>query len=266
MSMYEGVGFSNSATIPDDLFLLNPFNQKTVTGRLNIGYALRRFGCGGVLITLFALFMIGLTIPPFLTEYRLATSKTGQTKAEITDHRISSGKSTSYYVTYQFTVNNQIYSQEDSVSRDEYYSYEVGGHIPITYVASDPDIAHIGENGIHWSSLLPMFFIDGFFLLMAVLLGSSQIPQYRRIRRMKRDGQLILGQLQGAGGEMIRRGSGKSRRTDYDVTIRYEFTTPTGKKMNGEKTVTRNDLKKKDLQTSGSVAVLYVNDNDYMVL
>ena len=83
---------------------------------------------------------------------------------------------------------------------------------------------------------------------------------------MRRDGQLILGQLRSAGGEMIRRGSGKSRRTDYDVTVRYEFTTPTGKKMDGEKTVTRNDLKKKELQTSGSIAVLYVNDGDYLVL
>ncbi len=266
MSMSEGVGFSNSASIPDDLFLLNPLHQKTVTGRLNFRYALSRFGCGGVLITLFALFMIGLTIPPFLTEYRLATSKTGQTKAEIIDHRISSGKSTTYYVTYQFTANDRTYTKEDSVSRDEYYDYEVGGNIPVTYVAIDPDTSHIGENGIHWNSMLPMFFIDGFFLLMVVLLASSQIPQYRRIRRMRRDGQLILGRLRGAGGEMIRRGSGKSRRTDYDVTIHYEFITPTGKKMDGEKTGTRNDLKKKELQTSGSVAVLYVSDDDYLVL
>ncbi len=266
MDISEGVGFSNSASIPDDLFLLNPLHQKTVTGRLNIGYALRRFGCGGALITLFALFMIGITIPAFLTEYRLATLKTGQTKAEITDQRISRGKSTTYYITYQFTVDDRTYRQEDSVGKDAYYGNEVGGNIPVTYVASDPDTSHIGENGIHWNSILPMVFIGGFFLLMVVLLGGSQIPQYRRFRRMRRDGQLILGQLRGARGEMIRRGSGKSRRTDYDVTIRYEFTTPTGRKMDGEKTVTRNDLKKKYLQTSGSVAVLYVNDGDYLVL
>jgi hypothetical protein len=124
----------------------------------------------------------------------------------------------------------------------------------------------MGENGIHWNSLTPMFFIDGFFLLMVVLIGGSKIPEYRRIRRMRRDGQLILGQLRGAGGEMVRRGSGKSRRTDYDVTVHYEFMSPTGKKIDGEKTVIRNDLKKKELQTSGSVAVLYVNDGDYLVL
>ena len=266
MSMYEGVGFSNSASIPDDLFLLNPFNQKTVSGRLNIGYALRRFGCVGALITLFSIFMIGLTIPSFLTEYRLATLKTGQTKGEVVDHRVSRGKSTTYYVTYQFTLNDHIYKREDSVSSGSYNSYEVGGNIPVTYVVDDPTTAHIGENGIHWNSMLPLFCVGGFFLIFFGVAFIAKLPQYRRFRRMRREGQLILGELKNNRGQLVTRGSGKNRRTDFDITIYCQFVNLSGKKIDAHATVTRNDLKKKELQTNGSVAVLYVSDSDYLVL
>ncbi len=266
MSVYEGVGFSDSASIPDDLFLLNPFHQKMVTGRLNYRYAWHKFGCSGVFLTGFLIVMIGLTIPSFLREYRLATLKTSQTKGQVIDHRISRGKSTTYYVTYQFTVQDQTYTQEDSVGSSAYYAYEVGGNIPVTFVASDPNTSHIGENGIRWTAMVPLFFIGGFFLIFGIIWLVSQIPQYRRLRRMRRDGQLVLGQLKGTFGAMVRRGSGKNRRTDFDLTLYYTFVSPTGKKIDAETTFTRNDLKKKELPTSGAVAVLYVGDDDYMVL
>lgn len=266
MSAIDGVGFSNSATIPEDLFLLNPSHQKMVTGRRNYRYLWHQFGWGGVFLTLFVAAMFALTVPSFLTEVRLATLKTAQTKGQVIDHRISRGKSTSYYLTYQFTVQSQSYTQEESISSEEYYDHRIGESIPVTYVSGDPTTSHIGENGIRWTAMLPLLVIGGFFVVFGLIMIVIQIPGFRRFRRMRRDGQLILGQLRGAGGAMIRRGSGKNRRTDYDVTIQFGFITPNGKRIDSEKMHTRNDLKKKTLPTSGTVAVLYVNDDDYMVL
>jgi hypothetical protein len=267
MGQYQGVGFGESVSIPEDLFILNPSYQRIVTGKRNYRYMLKQYGLVGLFLSIFFAVIILVSLPGLLTEVRLATLKTAQAKGEIIDHRISrSKKSTSYYVTYQFMANDQTYEREESVSSSEYYSYEVGGSAPVTYVKDDPNTSHIGENGIRWSTMMPALVMGGFVLIFIIIVLFSKLPHYLRIRRMKRDGQLILGHLKSSSGMLVTRGSGKSRRTDYDVTIHYEFTTPTGKTINTNSTCPRNDLKKKELQTQGTIAVLYVNDSDFLVM
>lgn len=267
MGQYQGIGFSDSVSIPEDIFILNPTHQKMVTGKRAYGYYWKQYGLIGLFLSLFFAVIILVSLPGLLTEVRLATLKTAQTKGEVLDHRISrSKKSTSYYVRYQFTVDGRTYEREEAVSGSEYNSYEVGGSAPITYVAGDPNTSHLGENGIRWAEMMPAIIMGGFSLIFLVVWMGSSLPHYLRIRRMKRDGQLLLGRLKSSNGNLVTRGSGKSRRTDYDVTIYCEFTTPTGKAINTNSTFARNDLKKTVLPESGTIAVLYVSDEDYLVL
>src|SRR5215470_14843150 len=108
MGEYQGVGFHESASIPSDLFILNPFRQRMVTGKRNYAYLWSRFGWAGILLTLFALLIIGIALPGLINEVRLATMKTDLTEAQVQDHRVSHGKSTSYYVTYEFKNKGQV--------------------------------------------------------------------------------------------------------------------------------------------------------------
>ncbi len=267
MISIEGVGFSDSASIPDDLFILNPSHQKMVTGKRNYSYIWTQYGIVGLLIVFFIGMTLLIGLSELVTEFRLATAPTIQTIGEVTDHRVSVGsKSTTYYLTYAFTNNEHTYSREVVVDNGEYSRMNIGNEIKVTFLATDPTVSHIGEKGIRWSELRFLIFIVGFFIIGGVIWQLIMIPKYLRMRRMRRDGQLIVGQLRGTYGEMIKRGSGKNRRTDYDVTAYYQFTNPNGRKIEGQSTFTRNDYKKKELPQAGSVAVLYVSGEDYLLL
>ncbi len=267
MTTIEGVGFSNSASIPDDLFILNPSHQKMVTGKRNYSYLWAKYGIGALLAVFFFGVTLAIGLQEIVTEFRLATSKTIQTTGQVTDHRYSVGsKSTTYYLTYEFTNNEHTYTHEVVVDRGEYDSLNISADIPITFLASDPTISHLGDKGIRWSQLRYLILIIGVFVVIGIIWQVVKIPKYLRMKRMRRDGQVILGQLKGTYGEMIKRGSGKNRRTDYDVTAYYQFKNPNGRWIDGQTTFTRNDYKKKELPQTGSVAVLYVSGEDYLVL
>ncbi len=266
MSEYQGIGFHETTSIPADLFILNPMRQHLVTGRRNYGYLWSRFGWGGVFLTLFVLLMVGIGMPRVITEMRLATMKTISTEARVSDHRITHGKSTSYYLRYDITVKGQTYSQEESVSSSEYNDHPIGDYVQATYVVDDPSTSHLGGSGINWGSIFYLPIMAVILLVIGIGWWIQTRPMRLKLQHLKRDGQLIFGQLKSSRGELIRRGSGKNRRTDYDVSIYCQFTNPSGKKIDAHATYTRNDLKKKDLQTTGAIAVLYVNDADYMVL
>jgi len=266
MGEYQGVGFQESASIPSDLFILNPFRQQLVTGRRNYRYLWSRFGCGGVFLTFFVLVMIGIGMPRVITEVRLATMKTASGEAKVVDHQISHGKSTTYSITYELTVKGQTYGGDESVSSSEYNDWPIGTYVQVTYAVDDPCTSHLGGAGINWLSIIYLPIILGIVLIIGFFWWRNSRAMRLKIRHLQQDGQLIFGQLKSSSGTLIKRGSGKSRRTDYDVTIYCQFLNPSGKKVDAQATFTRNDLKKKELQTTGSVAVLYVNDADYMVL
>lgn len=267
MGTFEGIGFSNSASIPDDLFILNPSYQKMVTGKRNYRYMWSQYGITGLFIAFFIGVAFLVALPELITEFRLATSKTNQTTGQVIDHRASVGsKSTTYYLTYQFTNDERTYTREVIVDSGEYNTLNMKTETPVTFLVSDPNVSHIGGKVFRWSQLRFALFIVGFFIIGGIIWQVIMIPKYLRMRRLRRDGQIILGRLKGTFGEKVIRGSGKSRRTDYDVTVYCQFKNPNGRWINGQATFTRNDYKKKDLPQTGSVAVLYVSGEDYLIL
>ncbi len=266
MGIYQGVGFSETTHIPDDLFILNPSLQRMVTGKRNYGYLWNQFGWGTVIAILFVMLMLAFAMPRFINEVRLATMKTTSTEARITEHRISRGKSTTYYVTYEFTDNDHTYSREDTVSSSEYSQWPIGKYVSVTYAADDPNTSHLGGQGLRFGSIVFIPIILIMFVIVGGVIWFHGRSTRMKVKRLRQDGQLIFGQLMSSTGQMVRRGSGKSRRNDFDVTIYCQFISPTGKRIDTQATYTRNDLKKKELQIRGSIAVLYGQDNDYMVL
>ena len=266
MGEYQGVGFGESINAPNDLFILNPLRQRIVTGNRNYTYLWKRFGCAGVLVTGMLIFLIGLGIPRVVTEVRLATMKTASTNAQVTDHHITYGKSTTYSIDFEFTVNGQNYDGGDTVSSTGYDQWFIGSDVQVTYAVDDPNTFHLGGPGIDWLSIIYLPIIIIIVLIVGLIWWRNSRSTRLKIQHLRRDGQLIFGQLKNSRGEYFTRGSGRNRHTDYDVTIYGQFTNPVGKKLDAHATFTRNDLKKKELQTTGSIAVLYVSDTDYMVL
>ena len=160
MGEYQGVGFHESASIPADLFILNPLRQHLVTGRHNYRYLWSRFGWGGVLLTFFVLFMIGTGMPRVINEVRLATMRTASGEATVVDHHVSHGNSTTYTITYELTIKGQIYSQDESVSRSEYDKWPIGTYVNVTYAVDDP-AHHIwaGRGSIGFRSSICLSFL-----------------------------------------------------------------------------------------------------------
>ncbi|MCA0458611.1 MAG: DUF3592 domain-containing protein [Chloroflexi bacterium] len=266
MNGFANMSLSENASLSKDIFYLNPTYQYMMTGQRNYGYLWSKIGWSGIITAVFLLILAGAFVPPFINEMRLITMPTNTTEGRVVDTRISSGKSTTYYLTYSFSVNNAAYQREESISRDEYYQRKDGDWVTITYVKADPNSSHLGLSGLHWKVISPFVFVIGFFLIFGLIAFLGDRPRRVRVARLRRDGQLIFGQLMASNGVEVRRGSGKSRRIDYDVTIYYQFMNPDHKRLDQQAIFVRNDLKKKELQTRGSVAVLYISDSDFMVL
>ncbi|MBA3871400.1 MAG: DUF3592 domain-containing protein [Anaerolineae bacterium] len=266
MGEYQEVGFSERATVPDDIFILNPSRQKIVTGRRNYRYLWSQFGCGGVILVFFVIFIIGIGMPRVINEVRLATMKTASTEAQVIDHNVSHGKSTTYSITYEIRLKGQTYSEDESVNSSEYDDWPIGSYVNVTYAVDDPSVSHLGSAGLDWLSIIYLPIIIIILLVIGVVWWRNSRAMRLKLQHLQQDGRLIFGQLKSSNGEMIKRGSGKSRHTDYDVTLNYQFMNPNGNKIEAQATFTRNDLKKKELPTMGSVAVLYVSDADYLVL
>ena len=67
-----------------------------------------------------------------------------QSTATITDKTIRSGKSTTYKVGYRFDAQGEVIEDDATVGRSAYDSYEVGDHLVVTYMKSDPSDHVVG--------------------------------------------------------------------------------------------------------------------------
>lgn len=181
------------------------------------------------------------------------------TTATIISHRTSSGKSTTYYVTYQFGVeqpNNppQTYTHEQSVSRN---IYNLGDNAPIAirYLPNNPNVSRVqGSKRNDW-----VYPIMGLVFLIFPVLLFHTLNQYLRKKRLEREGQVIMGELQACTSRYVKGG--------YRVDTKYTFLSPMGDEITGKTTSICNHLKKQRLPLQGErVAVIYVSDRLHRML
>lgn len=88
MTGYTSVGFGETASIPDDLFFLNPTYQHRMTGWRNYGYMWSKFGWSGIFWIALSVVLMSLFVPPFINEVRLATLPTNTTEGRWSAHAL----------------------------------------------------------------------------------------------------------------------------------------------------------------------------------
>lgn len=166
-----------------------------------------------------------------------------------------------YYIVYEYVVNGQRLTNQQSVSPNIYARAEQGTRLRIEYSRIAPNAARILGTGnpleISDVLLLPFILIG---LGMPVLAIYDGAKWRRRIRRAK----LIKGQVLQVRTEE-REDSDGDRYTVIILKVRFQ--TPQGRIIEGEKIYNSSERFIDDPpSTENTVAVLYVDDKDWELL
>lgn len=181
------------------------------------------------------------------------------TTGTIIDHRTSSGKSTTYYVTYEFSFKppdqpRRSYKREQSVAYSV-YELENNASVDVSFLPTDPSVSRL-------SGTRPDNFMIAVLCVM-IALGFiwplSVLRDYGRKKRFEQEGQVIMGKLQSC--------TSGQRNAMYLVTSQYVFQSPEGKQIVGKQIDICAHLKNQKLPQPGiHVAVLYLNNRRYQML
>jgi len=96
-----------------------------------------------------------------------------------------------------------------------------------------------------------------------------QLHSYLQFQRKWLNGHIIYGQIKRINGEKVRWSGGKRGNTpitSYEVTVHCQFINPQGRAISTHATHLRKDLINKGTPKQAVVAILYVNDQHYIVL
>lgn len=184
------------------------------------------------------------------------------TTATVTRLEIDSDDdSTSYYVTYRYTVNDQVYTPRTSIPQDIYRTLGEGQTVDIRYLPNDPATSRLTSitTNVEW---LP-FVIGAVFVLIGggvnILVGQAEKEQ----KALRAAGQLVVGEITSFS---------TSRDSDNDLLVSYDyrFRRPDGTTFSskpGRNNTTRNDLANRPKPTPGTRVVgLYLSDKNHMIL
>jgi hypothetical protein len=245
-----------------DVFLLNPRNMAFVLGQTR---RLASAGYGCVMLFFIPFLVVGAFFLVYgvksVYEWQQLTTEGVTTRAKFIDRSIStdSDGDDTYYVTFQFGLDNRTYGVEQSVDSSTYYGAETGVIVDIVYVPANPQLARIaGMEAGEEEIFLVVFSLCWNGIVLLIFL--SVVAGWRRVRRLSREGQIVRGELVSASG---RRGN----KGNYFVTVNYRFRTPGGEELSGKETATRNDLRGRELPAPGTpLSILYKDRKTHMAL
>lgn len=204
-------------------------------------------GNGGLVLVFFGLFFLLILGPFALNDITSANERNSSGRiatATITNRRISRGKSTSYYLSYQFTTHTErTIQREEGVNSSLYNQSPVGTALQVVYAENNPTNARLVLNSKNdlWIGML----VGGLFILPMVIGG---LMMYQRVRRLNRHGMLLPGQLVSC--------KGSSGKNGYTVTARYQFRTPEGPYLTGSSSSQRSDLRRTALPQNGTPVIV----------
>ncbi len=75
---------------------------------------------------------------------RLSQPNTVLTTGEVLSRHVNSGKTTSYFLTYRFSVGQQAYQKEQMVSLSTYSRLSEGSRVLVKYAPDDPRVSSLG--------------------------------------------------------------------------------------------------------------------------
>lgn len=254
---------NNTAPFIQNPFLLYPQHEEFLQG--GKGHIKQR-SSGEVTLAIgfFLLVIIPMTLGTvaFAAEVRMRERLEQDgitTTGMIVDQRTKTEKSTSYFVTYEFTVESAngypiTYRQEEAVSKA---IYDQGINVPIAvrFLPENPNVSDIRNRK-------PDYMAVGIFMLLfpvMLALPFAFLAEYVYKKWLERSGKVIIGTL--------RDYTVQESRGYYSIQTQYAFQSPSGLTINGKQTDGGNDLKNRPLMVRGtSIAVLYVNRFIYRML
>lgn len=253
-------------------FLLNPKNEKFITGRSSHLPGQGGQFCVSVpfMVIPVLMFIIGLgSFIPMIRSARALEQNGVGTQAVILSKRIEvdSESDDTYYVTYRYYVREKSYEQESTVSEAFYQRVQPEQIIQIVYEMDHPTNADVaGETQNLWSligfSVFWLIFTGGFSLFGIALVMGSMIER-TRMRELRTRGQQLEGRV-------VSTSTREDSDDDFLLKVVYQFISPaTGEWRQAEAEQVRNDLKKQPsaIPMNGTpVTVLYASEENYRLL
>ena len=247
----------------NSLFLLHPSHAGFLdnTNRTLYGSNMRLL----IMITILALICAALGVG--MTSFALneqavqaALTQNGITKiATVTDGHKTTGRTTTYYLTYSYDVDvngeKQTFTNEETVSADLYDSTAIGAHVSIQYLPDDPATARLIDEPSNNTILV---IVGIAFIVGAAYMIFYFVRQYRRDRRLERDGQIITGSIV----KSSITGVGNKRQ----VHIQYTFNSPLGVELKGKQSERRRDVELAAVPPGTKVAIVYRDDKTFRIL
>jgi ribosomal protein S18 acetylase RimI-like enzyme len=217
------------------LFLLNPENEPFARGaspKLPAGGQ----GCILLFMSIFVLAGLFMTVEIARQWVHVAILSTSYAEVEgqVVDRWIESDDGATYYITYHFVTNDQVYAVEEAVAKATYDSAEEDQLLTVRYAQRDPSIATIEPGRIGGLLAITAFGLvwNGVVLPIYWLL----VREIRKRRKLAREGQQIAGEIVRCSGD---------RDSDGDLTlqVRFGFRSPnTGAWIEGQDSQTRKEF------------------------
>jgi hypothetical protein len=246
-----------------EVFLLNPGNRAFVAGQSK---RLASGGYGCILLVFIPFLAVGLFFLAYgvksVYEWQRLTAEGVTTRGKFIDRSISydSDDDESYYVTFQFGLDNQTYVVEQNVDSGIYSRAETGTVVDVVYVPDNPTLARVA--GTETSPVDAFMLVFGLcwngFVWLVVL---ASISSWRKQQALQRSGRLTRGEVVSCSGRNSSKGG-------YIITLEYRFSPPDGgATITDKKTENRRDLRGQRLPAAGTpLAILYRDRKMYTAL
>lgn len=245
-----------------DLWLSNPANAAFLEDRT------KRPKSGSSCVALFiALILFGIAIPfgvvgisELITRTQLQQSgeRIGATITNLVED--DSGDSTDYEVTYGYRVGERPFTRTEEVAFRFYVRLKVNQRLDIVYLPSNPAVSRIdSDTGKADTPLLLGF--GALFTVIGIGILFAMAQHGDRVDKLVKNGQLLYGEVTSFEGEID---------SDNDLMARlaYKFTRPDGTVFHHKDRfrTSHNDWKDRRPKTGNQIAVLYLDDRNYLLL
>jgi hypothetical protein len=256
----------------DQLYLLKPKNRAFVEGRSRrLANRSQLFGLiftAGLLV--FMLIMAIGSAKTYLDGTKMTTNPV--TQAAIVDRWTSStAKSTTYYVSYQYSVPgiDKVFQNQVRVSAAMSRQLNPNSTIDVHYNPENPQISQIaGDEALIFlrqDTLIPIAVCSVSVVLIAiflVVLSKQELKERRRLGRLAAQGKLIPGKLLSAKTRVLSAGTRQLlSHNKREIIVSYSYLSPKGEEKTRQARWQRRSLKEPVLPTPGTpLAVLYVNE------
>ncbi len=249
---------------PFEPFLLVPETRKFFTGQSR-HLPIQDFWL--IVFFFFFTLMAVLLLVGALGEYAdaLRLQQSGKiSEGTIIRRSMSSGKSPTYYLTYEFYVNGSDtrFSREQKVRRTTYDEHAEGSPVTVAYLPNNPTISRLAGRDADDSIVQANLPETGLLLLVALAFMVFLLRPVMRDRRLARNGRILEGKVVKCDGRLA-----GSKRRYYKLTVQYQFLSASGTLLSGKQDARREDMRHKLRPGAGTpVAVLYVDDRHYKML